>query len=186
MSGPAGFADHGFVRGMPAGSVALLASTAAAVSFPAGAARPTTPSRCGSSRRTSRSRRTGRASSPCSTRSVRVRCRSRSAAGRAGQGQVIGVRGPFGTDWGVPARGRAGRPGRGRGSGLAPLRPALLAALAARGRYRRVIVDHDPPIRYARSTCRVRKCEGRPGSRPGSATSAARRAPRTVPSASSW
>jgi anaerobic sulfite reductase subunit B len=58
----------------------------------------------------------------------------------AGQGQVIGVRGPFGTDWGIAdAAGRdvllvAG------GIGLAPLRPALLAALAARERYRRVIV----------------------------------------------
>jgi CRP/FNR family transcriptional regulator, cyclic AMP receptor protein len=36
MTGPTGFADHGFLRGMPADSVALLASTAAAVSFPAG------------------------------------------------------------------------------------------------------------------------------------------------------
>jgi anaerobic sulfite reductase subunit B len=58
----------------------------------------------------------------------------------ADQGQVIGVRGPFGTDWGIAdAAGRdvvlvAG------GIGLAPLRPALLAALAARERYRRVTV----------------------------------------------
>jgi anaerobic sulfite reductase subunit B len=55
-------------------------------------------------------------------------------------GQMIGVRGPFGTGWGVKdAVGRdlllvAG------GIGLAPLRPALLAALADRLSYRRVTV----------------------------------------------
>jgi NAD(P)H-flavin reductase len=53
-------------------------------------------------------------------------------------GRVIGVRGPFGTTWDLPsAAGRdlvlvAG------GVGLAPLRPALLGALAARDSYRRV------------------------------------------------
>ncbi len=58
----------------------------------------------------------------------------------AGPGQVIGVRGPYGTDWGVAdAEGQdvivvAG------GIGLAPLRGALLTALSARGRYRRVTV----------------------------------------------
>jgi anaerobic sulfite reductase subunit B len=55
-------------------------------------------------------------------------------------GHVIGVRGPFGTSWDdADAAGRdlllvAG------GIGLAPLRPALLAALAQPGRYRRIIV----------------------------------------------
>ena len=55
-------------------------------------------------------------------------------------GQVIGVRGPFGTSWDDgQAAGRdllivAG------GIGLAPLRPALLAALAQPGRHRRIIV----------------------------------------------
>jgi anaerobic sulfite reductase subunit B len=55
-------------------------------------------------------------------------------------GQVIGVRGPFGTSWDdADAAGRdlllvAG------GIGLAPLRSALLAALAQPGRYRRIIV----------------------------------------------
>jgi anaerobic sulfite reductase subunit B len=58
----------------------------------------------------------------------------------AGPGQLIGVRGPYGTDWGVAdAAGRdlivvAG------GIGLAPLRGALLAALAAREMYRRIVV----------------------------------------------
>ncbi|MGO9218198.1 MAG: FAD/NAD(P)-binding protein [Streptosporangiaceae bacterium] len=53
-------------------------------------------------------------------------------------GRVIGVRGPFGTTWDLPsAAGRdlifvAG------GVGLAPLRPALLGALATRRSYRRV------------------------------------------------
>ena len=47
-------------------------------------------------------------------------------------GDMIGVRGPFGTDWGV-----SGVPGRDMlivagGIGLAPLRPVLLAALADR------------------------------------------------------
>jgi NAD(P)H-flavin reductase len=55
-------------------------------------------------------------------------------------GQIIGVRGPFGTSWDD-----AGAAGRdlllvAGGIGLAPLRPALLAALAQPGRYRRIIV----------------------------------------------
>jgi NAD(P)H-flavin reductase len=65
-------------------------------------------------------------------------------------GQRVGVRGPFGTDWGI---GQAG-PGPGAladpagldlllvagGIGLAPLRPALLTALAAPERYGRITV----------------------------------------------
>jgi NAD(P)H-flavin reductase len=60
-------------------------------------------------------------------------CRSR-------PGDLIGVRGPFGTSWDMdPARGDdllivAG------GVGLAPLRPVLLGALARRADYRRVIL----------------------------------------------
>jgi NAD(P)H-flavin reductase len=59
---------------------------------------------------------------------------------RAGPGSVIGVRGPFGTTWGLDtAVGRdlvivAG------GVGLAPLRPVLLGALADRDAYRRVVL----------------------------------------------
>jgi NAD(P)H-flavin reductase len=55
-------------------------------------------------------------------------------------GDVIGVRGPYGTDWGLEtAIGQdvvivAG------GVGLAPLRPALLGILARRGSYRRVVL----------------------------------------------
>jgi NAD(P)H-flavin reductase len=56
----------------------------------------------------------------------------------ASPGTLVGVRGPFGTSWDLPsAAGRdlvivAG------GVGLAPLRPVLLGALAARRSYRRV------------------------------------------------
>lgn len=55
-------------------------------------------------------------------------------------GDMIGVRGPFGTDWGLSiADGRdvlivAG------GIGLAPLRPVVLAALDQRARYDRVVL----------------------------------------------
>ncbi len=58
----------------------------------------------------------------------------------AGPGQMIGVRGPYGTSWDVAeAAGQdvllvAG------GIGLAPLRPALLAMLEARPMYRRITV----------------------------------------------
>ncbi len=59
---------------------------------------------------------------------------------RAAVGDVVGVRGPFGTDWGLAtAEGRdliivAG------GLGLAPLRPVLLGALANRSAYRRIVL----------------------------------------------
>jgi NAD(P)H-flavin reductase len=55
-------------------------------------------------------------------------------------GATVGVRGPYGTDWDMPsAVGRdlvivAG------GIGLAPLRPVVLAALAARENYHRVVL----------------------------------------------
>lgn len=74
----------------------------------------------------------------------------------AGRGQHVGVRGPFGTDWGIGAAtaGSGARPpgavladpaGRdllivAGGIGLAPLRSALLTALAARERYGRITV----------------------------------------------
>lgn len=59
---------------------------------------------------------------------------------QAGIGQVIGVRGPFGTSWGLDtATGHdlfivAG------GVGLAPLRPVLLGALARREAYGRIVL----------------------------------------------
>ncbi|HET9974941.1 MAG TPA: FAD/NAD(P)-binding protein, partial [Streptosporangiaceae bacterium] len=58
----------------------------------------------------------------------------------AAPGQVIGVRGPFGTDWRVDgAQGRDVLVVAG-GIGLAPLRPVLLAALADRARFGRVVL----------------------------------------------
>ena len=68
----------------------------------------------------------------------------------AAPGQLVGVRGPYGTDWGVAdAAGQdviivAG------GIGLAPLRPALLAALAARDRYRGItlLIGARSPMRW--------------------------------------
>jgi NAD(P)H-flavin reductase len=57
-----------------------------------------------------------------------------------GRGDVLGLRGPFGTAWPLDAaRGKdllilAG------GLGLAPLRPAIVAALARRGDFRRLVV----------------------------------------------
>ncbi|MGE5292028.1 MAG: oxidoreductase [Micromonosporaceae bacterium] len=57
-------------------------------------------------------------------------------------GQMIGVRGPYGTDWGLSGAAAEGRDlvvGAG-GIGLAPLRPVLLEALAARERYVRVVL----------------------------------------------
>jgi anaerobic sulfite reductase subunit B len=55
-------------------------------------------------------------------------------------GDMVGVRGPFGTDWGM-----SGADGRDMlivagGIGLAPLRPVVLTALARRARYDRVVL----------------------------------------------
>ncbi len=55
-------------------------------------------------------------------------------------GQVIGVRGPYGTDWGVPDAAGQDLMIVAGGIGLAPLRPALLQALSESGRYRKVTV----------------------------------------------
>lgn len=60
------------------------------------------------------------------------------ALATAGPGALIGVRGPYGTDWGVPDAAGAELLIVAGGIGLAPLRPALLQALAEPGRYRRV------------------------------------------------
>jgi NAD(P)H-flavin reductase len=55
-------------------------------------------------------------------------------------GQVIGIRGPYGTTWDVTGAAGGDLLLVAGGIGLAPLRPALLAALARRGAYRRVAV----------------------------------------------
>jgi NAD(P)H-flavin reductase len=56
----------------------------------------------------------------------------------AGEGQLIGVRGLFATGWGVADAAGQDLMVVAGGIGLAPLRGALLAALASRERYRRV------------------------------------------------
>jgi anaerobic sulfite reductase subunit B len=55
-------------------------------------------------------------------------------------GRVIGVRGPYGTDWNVASAAGDDLLIVAGGIGLAPLRGALLAALGHRQRYRRVVV----------------------------------------------
>jgi NAD(P)H-flavin reductase len=59
---------------------------------------------------------------------------------RARPGDVIGVRGPFGTSWGLEAAAGRDLVIVAGGVGLAPLRPVVLGALADRSAYRRVIV----------------------------------------------
>jgi anaerobic sulfite reductase subunit B len=55
-------------------------------------------------------------------------------------GQVIGLRGPYGTGWGVPAKAGSDLVLVAGGIGLAPLRPVVRHALTHRDRYRRVLV----------------------------------------------
>jgi NAD(P)H-flavin reductase len=55
-------------------------------------------------------------------------------------GDVLGVRGPFGTDWGLPAPAGADLVVIAGGIGLAPLRPVIRHALDERSRYGRVSV----------------------------------------------
>jgi anaerobic sulfite reductase subunit B len=53
---------------------------------------------------------------------------------------VVGVRGPYGTDWGVPAPAGHDLVIIGGGIGLAPLRPVIRHTIAERDRYREVAV----------------------------------------------
>ena len=55
-------------------------------------------------------------------------------------GRMIGVRGPYGTDWDVASAAGGDLLIVAGGIGLAPLRGALLAALAQRDAYRRIVV----------------------------------------------
>jgi NAD(P)H-flavin reductase len=55
-------------------------------------------------------------------------------------GSAIGVRGPFGTGWDPESAAGRDLVIVGGGVGLAPLRPVVLAVLAARDRYRRVVL----------------------------------------------
>jgi anaerobic sulfite reductase subunit B len=58
----------------------------------------------------------------------------------AAPGDMIGVRGPFGTDWRVSEAGGRDLLILAGGIGLAPLRPVLLAALAEPARFGRVVL----------------------------------------------
>jgi anaerobic sulfite reductase subunit B len=64
---------------------------------------------------------------------------TRALCGR-GPGQLVGVRGPYGTHWDVASAAGGDLLIVAGGIGLAPLRGALLAALGQRDRYRRVVV----------------------------------------------
>jgi anaerobic sulfite reductase subunit B len=55
-------------------------------------------------------------------------------------GQLLGIRGPFGTDWGLPAPRPHDLVIVAGGIGLAPLRPVIEHALRERDRYRNVFV----------------------------------------------
>ncbi|MCK2215922.1 FAD/NAD(P)-binding protein [Actinomadura sp. ATCC 31491] len=91
---------------------------------------------------------------------------------RAGRGDVVGVRGPFGTSWDLAAAEGMDVIVAAGGLGLAPLRPVIRGLLAARARYRRIAVlvgARDPggliyprePARWARH-CDVRLTVDRP------------------------
>ncbi|MBO0868139.1 MAG: FAD/NAD(P)-binding protein [Micromonosporaceae bacterium] len=58
----------------------------------------------------------------------------------AGPGDLLGLRGPFGTDWGVPAPAGHDLVIMAGGIGLAPLRPVIRHAIVQRHRYGRVAV----------------------------------------------
>jgi NAD(P)H-flavin reductase len=59
---------------------------------------------------------------------------------RSEPGDVIGVRGPFGTSWGLDQAAGSDLVIVAGGVGLAPLRPALLGALARRARLGRIVL----------------------------------------------
>jgi len=59
---------------------------------------------------------------------------------QAALGQLVGVRGPYGTDWDVPRAAGHDLVIVAGGIGLAPLRSAVLTALAAPRAYRRILI----------------------------------------------
>ena len=175
------------MRGEPVAAAARTETDAAGglPGHPPDARKPPTRPRCGWPRPAPRCRPSGPASSPCCT----ARASARSpisisgdpAAGdgslthtirdvgavsgalhRARPGDLVGVRGPFGTGWDLdPARGDdlvivAG------GVGLAPLRPVLLGALARRSGYRRVDADRRCPDSGRVPVPRPARATGRP------------------------
>ena len=80
------------------------------------------------------------AEAPLLTQTIRVVGAVTAALCAGRTGQVVGVRGPFGTSWDQTAAAGQDLLIVAGGIGLAPLRPAIVAALAELPRYRRVIV----------------------------------------------
>lgn len=75
---------------------------------------------------------------PCLTHTIRAVGAVSRALHDAGPGTIIGMRGPFGTSWGLDAAAGRDLVIVAGGVGLAPLRPVVLGALAARERFGRV------------------------------------------------
>jgi anaerobic sulfite reductase subunit B len=82
----------------------------------------------------------GSSADGCLTQTIRSVGAVTAALCDAPVGQLIGLRGPFGTSWDEQQATGGDLLLIAGGIGLAPLRPALLSALAERDRYRRVIV----------------------------------------------
>lgn len=82
----------------------------------------------------------GPVGSPALTQTIRAVGAVSTALCTAEAGQLVGVRGPFGTSWQEAAAVGQDLLLVAGGIGLAPLRPALLTALRERQRYRRVII----------------------------------------------
>ncbi|CAM4084993.1 Anaerobic sulfite reductase subunit B [Mycobacterium basiliense] len=72
------------------------------------------------------------------THTVRAVGKVSSALRDAEPGTIVGVRGPFGTTWGLDAAAGRDLVMVAGGVGLCPLRPAVLGALAQRARYRKL------------------------------------------------
>jgi anaerobic sulfite reductase subunit B len=82
----------------------------------------------------------GPAGSPALIQTIRAVGAVSRALCTARPGQLVGVRGPFGTTWDEASAAGHDLLVVAGGIGLAPLRPALLSALRERQRYRRIIV----------------------------------------------
>ena len=178
--------------------------TATIVLEPVGA-RPCRPSLLGSSRwctpsasATSRCRSRG-IDGHRLTHTVRAVGAVSGALYRLRRGDTVGVRGPFGTGWELPAAAGSDLLVVAGGIGLAPLRPLVRDALAAPERYGRLNVligartPRRPAVRRGHSTAGRRRCPGpdHRGPRPtggGRARSASSRpcstGPPSIPAAS--
>ena len=82
----------------------------------------------------------GASSDGCLTQTIRAVGAVSSALTATPDGGLIGLRGPFGTAWDELSAAGGDLLLVAGGIGLAPLRPALVAALARRDRYRRIVL----------------------------------------------